>query len=340
MQKQGRSSDAGADLLTVYIGGSKAVNQTANTGSFTYGDQSFFMIANNNTPTTYSWPTQGAAPAGIISRLQRQWLVQKRNFTNTDLSLEFDLSTLTSPISASDLRLLIDNDGNFTDATVVGTPTATITLNSGVVTVTLPASSFGASSYITLASASAASALPVQLGNFSAVCKNNKVQLAWTKLSTAASSYDIERSSDGHGFTAIATVSSATAGTQSFSWTDPSSLSGISYYRLKAIDETGFATYSPIAIVNGCSIDNTHLVSDQASGQSTLVIQLQQSATVDISLFDVLGHRLELSGLTGKHALQQGYYRLPVAQQSLSSGLYLLSVTINGNKNVYRIVQP
>lgn len=344
-QKQGSSSSGTADILSVYIGASKTVNQAANTGSFTAGDQSFFLIGNNNTPFAYSASGSTEQPAGITSRLQREWLAQKTNFTNADLSFEFNIGAISggfasATLHAADLRLLIDNDGNFSNATIIGSPTASFAVNGSVVTVTIPASSFGANSYFTLASASSATALPVILSGFNAVCKNNKVQLSWTKLSTAASTYNIERSGDGHNFSKIAAVSSNVSGEQSFTWIDASPLTGISYYRLRVVDENSNTSYSPVGSVNGCSSESTRLASDPVTGQPTLIIQLQQNAAVDINLYDVLGHRINMSGLTGKHSLQQGLYRLPVAQQSLVSGLYLLSVTINGNNNVYRIVQP
>ena len=343
-QKQG-SSPGTADILSIYIGASKTVNQAANTGAFTTGDQSFFLIGNNNTPFAYSASGSTESPTGITSRLQREWLAQKTNFTNTDLTFEFNIGAISggfasATLHAADLRLLIDNDGNFSNATIVGSPAASFAVNGSVVTVTIPASSFGASSYFTLASASSATALPVILSGFNAVCKNNKVQLSWTKLSTAASTYNIERSSDGHNFTKIAAVNSNTSGEQSFTWIDPSPLTGISYYRLRVVDENSNTSYSSVAGVNGCSTESTRLASDPVTGQPTLLIQLQQSASVDINLYDVLGHRINMSGLTGRHSMQQGLYRLPVTQQSLASGLYLLSVTINGNNNVYRIVQP
>jgi hypothetical protein len=69
-------------------------------------------------------------------------------------------------------------------------------------------------------------------------------------------------------------------------------------------------------------------------------LQLQQNASVAIDLFDVLGRRMDISGLTGTHAMTAGAYRLPVTSGELVKGVYLLSVTINGNKNTFRIVQP
>ncbi|MBS1567444.1 MAG: T9SS type A sorting domain-containing protein, partial [Bacteroidetes bacterium] len=309
------------------------------------GDQSFLMIGSTTDP--YAYATNNGPhenPSGITSRLQREWLVQKRNFTNTDITLEFNLGAISAgfasgTFNASDLRLLVDNDGDFTDASIISSPTASINVAGSVVSVTVPASSFGATSYITLASAASTSSLPVAVSGFTAVCKNNKVQVSWTKQSTASSTYYIERSADGHSFSSIATVNSASAGGQLLNWTDVSPLPGMSYYRLVVVDENNLVSYTPVAGVNGCSIESLRLVSDAVSGQS-LALQLQQSATVNIALYDVLGHALAVRGLTGQHALVAGQYRMPVQAETLVQGVYLLSVNINGNTKTFRIIQP
>ncbi len=340
-QKQGISTSS-TDMLRVYIGPSLAANQAANTGSFASGDQSFFMVANNNATFLYAHGAMGEVPPGACCRVQRKWLAQVTNFTNTDVTLVFDFNVITTamPMNASDLRLLVDNDGNFSDASIIGSPTATITVNGNVASVTVPVSVFSGSPYFTLGSVSLATSLPVQLSGFNAVCKNNKVQVGWTKLSTGASTYTIERSSDGRNFTAAGIVNSTASGVQSYNWADPASLAGTSYYRLKITDENGLESYSSVATVSACSTDNTRLSSDPVTGQSALLVQLQQNATVEISLCDVLGRKMEIGGLTGTHALAAGSYRMPVVSNELVKGLYLLTVTINGVKNTYRILQP
>ena len=92
--------------------------------------------------------------------------------------------------------------------------------------------------------------------------------------------------------------------------------------------------------MNACNTDVTRIVTDAVTGQPALVLQLQQSDSVNIIFYDVLGHRIDIAGLTGKHSMAQGLYHLPVAQQGMASGLYLLSVTINESTNTYRIVRP
>jgi len=339
-QKQSKSTSTVQDMLTMYIGAAKTTNQASNTGSFTAGNQSFFMAGNNSAAYMYTFPTiPTEKPAGICCRLQREWMVQKTNFTNTDIKLEFDFNVITpgySPLNTADLRLLVDNDGDFTNATIL---TPTISVSGSRVTVTVPASSFSATSYFTLASVSTATALPVIISGFTGICKNNTVQLGWAKESGPDNSFVVERSSDGNNFTAIGTLQSAASASQSYTWSDVTPLPGISYYRLKMVGADGTINYSAASSINGCTHTDLQLITDGANGQSTLLMQLPQNAVTDISFCDMLGRRYDIINLTGHRSLQQGYYRLPVADSHLPRGVYVLTVGINGNRSVFRIVK-
>jgi hypothetical protein len=99
-------------------------------------------------------------------------------------------------------------------------------------------------------------------------------------------------------------------------------------------------TYSDVVLVNPCSRNNLQLATDGVTGESTLLMQLPQNAMVDISLNDMLGRQYDIIGVTGHRAMQQGYYRLPVTDHRLARGVYVLSVAVNGNKTVYRLIQP
>jgi len=202
-------------MMTVYVGPSKTTNQAGNTGTFTAGDKSFFIIGSNNAPIYILLQHHYRKTRGICCRLDREWLSQKTNFTNVDLKLEFDFNVVTpgySPLNTADLRLLVDADGDFTNATVLNTPTITINVSGSIVTITVPAAQLAAKPYFTLASVSLTTSLPVSVTGFAGACKNNTVPLVWTKQSGPANSFTIERSNDGVSFTAIGTLQSNVAG--------------------------------------------------------------------------------------------------------------------------------
>lgn len=338
-QKQSKSTAVTADILTMHVG-TRQTDQAANTGTFTAGDKSFFIAGNNGLPYVFNSMVTDV-PAGIGCRLHRVWLSQKTNFTNTDLTLQFDFNNISpgTPLLASDLRLLVDDNGVFSNATIAAT--TTITVASAVVTVVVPASSItSAQPYFTLASTGVPIALPVTIDAFSASCLQKNVQVKWTMGSTGNISFTIERSEGGGNFVPVGVVASDQSVRRSYTWTDRAPLPGVCAYRLKITDnKTNKVNYSTIASLSGCVMDSkVFIISDPATGKSSrLAIRLPKRAVVDIGFYDVLGHQLSVPGLTGRHFMDGGSYNLSVQSQNLATGVYFLSVAINNEKRVYRV---
>lgn len=86
---------------------------------------------------------------------------------------------------------------------------------------------------------SAFSTLPVSISSFDVKLNKNKVDISWTTSSENNNShFTVERSSNGVDFSLLATVKGAgtSAQSKSYSYVDPSPLTGISYYRLSQTD--------------------------------------------------------------------------------------------------------
>ncbi|MBO9566822.1 MAG: hypothetical protein J7621_28880 [Niastella sp.] len=339
LQRQSRSTNANPDILTIYVG-TKQVNQKNNSGNFTAGDLSFFMVGHNNGYPLNQWPGTNEKPAGICCRIFREWLVQKTNFTNTDLKLEFNFNNVTPgtiPLNSADLRLLVDADGDFTNATIYGSSSVTITTSAGVATVTVPASLLANGSYFTLGSVSANTVLPLELKAFSGVCRNEEVQLKWATATPSAYDFVVERSTDKVNFSPVGTVVASSA--DNYSWTDLSPLPGTLYYRLKITKASGEPLYSAITTVSGCNTTAIQLSTDPGSGESTLMLQLQQKDRSIISVYDIAGRRVEIPGLTGQRSLDKGVHYMPVRIPGATAGMYFLHVTINEEPHVFRIIK-
>ncbi len=345
-QKQSKSTSVTADMLTMYVGPTRQVNQAAGTGTFAGGDRSFFFAGSNGAPILFTPNMTTDLPAGICCRLQRAWLSQKTNFINTDLTLQFDFNNVApgyTPLFASDLRLLVDDDGVFANATVLNTPTISISVASSIVTVVVPASSIPVGKpYFTLASAAIRTPLPVTIKSFSASCHEGKILVSWEMGMAGSYVFTVERSSDGTAFVPVGKVPADVAGRTVYTWMDASSLPGGAVYRLKVTGSDGIATvYSPVVPVTGCGgVGAVSVSTDPVTGRSRVVmLRLQQDAAVDIAFYDLLGRRIGMPGLTGRRSMGQGVYYLPIPGQCLASGMYLLSVGINDKRSVIRIIQ-
>lgn len=114
LQKQSHSFD---DITRVYVDDLKTYN-AANTGTFS-SNVSYVMVGSNNGSMCSSAAANAEVPAGsgITERLTREWKVTKTNMSD---SISFDFKTANCPSfsNANCLSLLVDDNGNFSNATV------------------------------------------------------------------------------------------------------------------------------------------------------------------------------------------------------------------------------
>ncbi|MCC6372295.1 MAG: T9SS type A sorting domain-containing protein [Bacteroidia bacterium] len=252
-QKQARSA-AGNDVLSMFLGSTKYSANAANTSTFSGGISSYFMAGTDAQAvlnTVYPHPD---VPVGTNSRLKRVWKSQITNFTNTNLSFEFDLTGYaTGPMYASDLRLLVDGDGVFaTGATMYGattSPSVSVTLVGQVVTISgIDAAWFASNPYFTLGSILGSTQLPVELTDFEATCNEVKqrIDLRWKTASELNNDYfTVEQSKDVIDWTEVGSLKGAGVSNSQHSYelSDYINETGVFYYRLRQTDYNGIEKY-------------------------------------------------------------------------------------------------
>jgi hypothetical protein len=93
--------------------------------------------------------------------------------------------------------------------------------------------------------------LPVKLTSFSALKNNDFVSLKWSTADEVnMNRYETERSADGRNFSFLSSIAARNqSSSNNYSSDDRNPLRGISYYRLKTIDNSGEVTYSKIVSV-------------------------------------------------------------------------------------------
>ncbi len=129
--------------------------------------------------------------------------------------------------------------GSFTGSSAVGTVTSAAVV-----------SSF---SPFALGSTTLSNPLPIQLLDFAALPQASGVELLWRTASEINSDYfAMQRSATGIEFETIAQVPAAkfSQSTLQYSYHDKHPLVGISYYRLKMIDQDGTAEFSKVVLLN------------------------------------------------------------------------------------------
>jgi hypothetical protein len=163
--------------------------------------------------------------------------------------------------------------------------------------------------------------LPVQLASFTATAAGPAtVQLAWTTASEVNSSYfAVERSLDGQVFSPIGQLAATGTSTlaRTYSLTDAALPTGCGtlYYRLRQVDVSGAATYSPSRTVALSLASQLRVFPNPASTQLTVAGTAAHAA---IDIYNATG---QLMHRTAADATGMRQVALPAG---LPAGVYLV----------------
>lgn len=183
----------------------------------------------------------------VKSRLNREWQVQETGTLGT-VSLEFDLTGVTGPTGVntnnlSQVRLLLDADGDFTSGVSLVPPTSI----SGTIA-TFDVDFTLANGYFFTLGSEQQAALSVVLVAFTAdITSENDVELRWkTDSEQDNAMFVLQRSKDGLNFESLATIGGAGNSNEllGYQFLDKQPYRGRSYYRLKQVDFNGEIEYS------------------------------------------------------------------------------------------------
>ena len=288
-QKQSHTAD---DSLRLYIS-TLAANNGANAGSIT-NDQSSILIGDNGGLNRHFGSISNTeVPAGIHSRLVREWKVTNDSFVD-DYSIDFTWdNSLGGAFDINDVRLLVDADGDFTNATIISSPDvtfsssgATITV-SGIGTAEIP---MDTTLYFTLASNNAGTQLPVAFTTFTVVEEEkDQALLTWTTATeTNNQGFVIERSVAGQPFEAVGYVAGAGNSNEvlDYSFTDQIASVGAGdiCYRLRQEDYDGSISHSPVDCINRAGTQAPLIVYPNPSKNGTVTVSLGGKAMYELQV--------------------------------------------------------
>lgn len=154
LQKQSHSFD---DITRIYLNNLAATN-AANTGVF-QSDSSYVLMGHDGGLTCNTLATRNELPSSpyLNSRIEREWKVTKTNFTqNFSCDITINPCAIGVDFDTTCLALLVDDDGNFNNASVYNSSSGlTFSINgttisvSGISALHIPNNS---TRYLTLAS--------------------------------------------------------------------------------------------------------------------------------------------------------------------------------------------
>ncbi len=316
-QKQSKTED---DSLKIYVGSLSTTN-SANTGHITNA-RSYITVGHDG-----GRQLGGADPAPwpVITRFDRVWKVINTNFTDDfSMAIEWEES---GPFDINDILFLVDEDGDFSDCTVFEPGDFGLSFTegsiivSGISTSHIPANSIR---YVTVASGSKGTTLPIELLSFEALADEaqHSVQLQWTTASETDNDYfTIEKSRDGTNWTAALVVHGAGNSSEVIDYaavdTDP--FPGLSYYRLKQTDFDGGYSHSDVAsVILGEFDDELSFYPNPSEDIITLLgpsTDLQNFRVIDLVGKDVTA---------AVRAIEEGVGRRQLDISLLPKGLYTI----------------
>ncbi len=322
-QKQSHSMD---DSIRVFLSTLEATNAT-NSGTVS-ADENFLMIGHNGGKLQGKFSEK---PGGIYSRLEREWKVVNTGFTDT-YSIEVEWES-TNTFDISHIRLLVDVDGNFSNATVYGIADGLTFTNgsiiiSGINTTHIPLNS---SRFITIGSVNESTPLPIKLVNFKGhVAEGNSVRLEWETVSETNNDYfTIERSIDASTWEDVTDIDGAGSSTTSlfYTATDENPYLHSSYYRLKQTDFDGTTTYSNVIVVD-IEEENINVVIYPNPTESEITVESTENELIDIKIFNTLGQ--EVTNET--YVIDHDSNHTTIDLSTLEEGIYLIKTKHTNNK--------
>ncbi|WP_162910481.1 T9SS type A sorting domain-containing protein [Hymenobacter oligotrophus] len=162
--------------------------------------------------------------------------------------------------------------------------------------------------------------LPVELVSFDAKLHNAKVYLNWaTAQEKNNRGFEVERSQNGTEFASIGFKAGHgnSARRHEYSLVDEQPLAGVSYYRLKQIDNDGTVNYSPVLTVKNGRVADVAVYPNPV--EDALNVRLSHGGTdADVVISDLLGRtvmsgKLSANGTFNTSNLKPGNYIVTIS---------------------------
>lgn len=172
--------------------------------------------------------------------------------------------------------------------------------------------------------------LPVELTEIQARTTDDlKAEVEWTTSSEVNSKeFQVERSRDGVSFVHIGTVAAAGNSTEPITYTflDEDTSNGISYYRLKMVDQDGEFEYSDLVyVIVKIPEDNVKIFPNPVSKSQEIIVQMvgQSDMASRIRVYDTTGKSVYSADILA------GQESFSIPTDSFSQGFYLVKVISN-----------
>jgi hypothetical protein len=296
------------------------------------GNSEFLIWGRNNSSAVSSTTAVGTAVDGAIikERLTRIWRVSESGGDVGTVSISFNISGLGGSPFGSNLRLLIDRNGNgFADndvTPVIGSFSSNIVVFSGI--------NFQNGDRFTLGNTNLATPLPVEFLAFKATAQKQSVLLTWsTATEINNQDFTIERSQNTTDWTAIGVVKGAGNSTSKldYQFIDEKPRQGTQYYRLKQSDFDGAIKYSSVVSIDMEKGNEITVYPNPSSNSFTIV-----------SPFDIGDHQVRFINILGSSipvSITKEEGEINVEPGEIAAGTYFIQMVTSEGMKTIRVVR-
>lgn len=291
----------------------------------TLANNEWLLWGHDNASLTSNFADIGAP---ILERLNRVWRISETGDVG-NVTISFDISGLSGSPIGSNLRLLIDRDGDgFSDNDV--TPISGGVIAGGIIS--FSGINFQNGDRFTLGNTDLSAPLPIELKTFYAEARGQMVHLFWSTASETNNDYfTVERSKTGGEWEQVLQVDGAgtATSTKNYSAVDDGPFAGLSYYRLKQTDFDGTYTYSKVVSVTLEPRGELEVFPNPSNGLFTVRSPFQFN---QVQLLDQLGRNahIRVEPINNREATIDGTQNTP--------GLYFLQVSDGHVVKTVRII--
>jgi len=331
-QKQSESVD---DSVKIYLSTLASTN-LLNGGAVT-NDASYLMLGHDNGLNKATAASNAEVPAAgalgtngyvVNSRLAREWKVTNTNFTD-NYTIKISVIDQSKITDFSDLCLLIDDDGDFTNCNILAANEG-ITFESGSIVIKglgVASIAAGATKFITIGTKKTTSTLPVELISFSASSKGEYNELTWVTGAEINNDYfSIQKSDDGVNWEQIGTEAGNgnSYSELTYSFQDYELCNNVCYYRLEQFDFDGKSKLSAAVVLEHVEKANINLniYPNPVLLNTTVEFAAPSTGMYNMSIISVNGQ----SVYEAKVVCAEGENDFQIKTSQLAPGMYHLVI--------------
>lgn len=184
------------------------------------------------------------------------------------------------------------------------------------------------------------SVFPVKFAGFGLASVAEGIKLNWTVATEQdVVQYEIERSSNGREFQVVGKQKSNgnSSSSVNYAWIDRSPITGVSYYRIKAVEKDGNVLYTNIAKSNTLTTKVEMTVAPNPVKNGMLNVQLSSltKGTYELKLYNDLGQEVFNSQVSTTGGSLSQSFTLP---STVKAGMYNLQLSGGDVKISKRVV--